>query len=250
MPADYSRRTLLKATGGSIGGAVGAVAMSGTAAAHSKGTPVYTTTTLNIRDGVGLENDVKEEADKYTGMEVVSGPWNEDGYTWWGFKVNGDDDHHDRYTGYAVQKYTAHADFAYPTTGQVISTYWDSRGSRYHRGIDIDGDRGQTIRAAADGTIRQTNKIDTLGRYIEIDHAAGYITRYGHLSDIDVNEGDSVSQDQHIGNMGSSGDTTVVHLHFVIMRGGDDHGDKLNWPMDQGAHVYSRTGIEKNFPDI
>jgi hypothetical protein len=34
------------------------------------------------------------------------------------------------------------------------------------------------------------------------------------------------------------------------MRGGDDHGDKLNWPMDQNAYVWSRTGIEKNFPDI
>lgn len=252
MSENYSRRKLLKATGGSIIGAVGATATSGTATAHTISTPTFTTANLNIREGPGLQYDVIETADQYTGMEVIDGYWLEDGYKWWKFRVNGDDDHYGRYSGYAVQKYTAHADFVYPAGGQVISTYWDSRGDRYHRGIDIDGDYGQTIRASASGTVRQTayDPPYGCGYYIEIDHDGGYITRYCHLSDIDVSEGEWVNRGEHIGNMGNSGCDCVTHLHFVIMRYGDDHDDKLNWPMDQNAHVWAYAGIEKNFPGI
>ena len=54
------------------------------------------------------------------------------------------------------------------------------------------------------------------GNYVVITHDNGTQTLYGHLSATDVNVGDSVSQGEVIGAMGSTGDSTGPHLHFEI----------------------------------
>lgn len=254
ISSEFDRRKLMKAATASVVGTIGATAATGTAAAHVVGTPCYTTTGLNIRTGPGLNYGVIRTADQNTPMRVIDGPWYSDGYKWWRHEVGGHSGHHGCYTGYAVEQYSNHADFVYPTQGTIISTYWDSRdgGSRYHRGCDISGSYGQSVRAAASGTVRQTNYDPPYGcgYYIEIDHAGSYITRYCHLSSIDVSVGQSVGRNQHIGKMGNSGCDCVTHLHFKLMRYDDCHTCALNWPMHQGACVYDGSGIEKNFPGI
>lgn len=253
MKNNISRRELVKATGASIVGGVGVTATSGTAAAHYVGTPCFTSTDLNIRTGPGLNYSVIRTAPEGTPMRVIDGPWSSDGYRWWRYQIGGHSGYHGCYTGYAVQQYTTHSDFIYPSTGTIISTYWDTRdgGSRYHRGVDIQNDRGTSVRAAASGTVRQTNYQNPgCGYYIEIDHAGDYITRYCHLNDIDVSVGQSVNRNEHIGDMGSTGCDCVVHLHFKIMQGGDCHTCALNWPMHQDACVHAGDGIERNFSGI
>lgn len=251
---DLSRRQLVKAAGGSIAGVTAATAATDTAAAHTVGTPCFTNTDLNIRNGPGLNYGVKRTAPQNTPMRVIDGPWSSDGYTWWRYRLGGHSGHHGCYTGYAVQQYTTHADFVYPATGTIISTYWDTRdgGSRYHRGCDIQNDYGTSIRAAASGTVRQTNYDPPYGcgYYVEIDHAGSYITRYCHLSSIDVSEGQTVGRNEHIGQMGNSGCDCVTHLHFKLMRYSDSHDSARNWPMHQDACVHAGLGMEKNFSGI
>lgn len=252
MKLNPTRRQVLRTTGTTAAALTGASATAGTAAAHSVGQPAYTTTTLNIREGPGLGYDVIEEADDLTGLQIIDGPQSADGYTWWKFQVNGDDDHYDHYEGWAVEQYTDIADFSYPCHGEIISTYYDDRSDGNHRAIDIADDYGTPIGAAYPGTVRQTNYDPPYGcgYYVEIDHAAGYITRYCHLSDIQCSDGESVSRGEIIGEMGNSGCDCVTHLHFRIMRGSDDESDSVYWPMDKNAWVWKDSGIEKDFADI
>lgn len=244
MQEKLDRRSFLSGTAATL---AGATALSGDAAAHQVGTSVYTTTDLNVRTGPGLGYSVKRTAPQNTGMHVIDGPWSSDGYTWWRVQVNGDSNNYNRYTGYCVQQYTAHADFALPATGRVTSTYWDCRDdcNRYHRALDIANDKGTPIYAARGGTVSYAGWASGYGYVVYIDHAGGYQTRYGHLNDIYVSQGESVSQDQHIGAMGTTGNSSGDHVHFEIRNGG-----KLNWPMTKYAYVYSKTGVPKNFSGI
>jgi murein DD-endopeptidase MepM/ murein hydrolase activator NlpD len=55
---------------------------------------------------------------------------------------------------------------------------------------------------------------------IEVDHGAGYVTRYGHNKQIVVKVGDVVKQDDVIAKMGSTGRSTGPHVHFEVLRNG------------------------------
>jgi hypothetical protein len=77
-------------------------------------------------------------------------------------------------------------------------------------------DLGDPVVAAAAGTVtRVANEGSTsYGRWIEIGHGSGYTTRYAHLSVQSVSVGQSVSQGQKIGEVGSTGGSTGPHLHY------------------------------------
>lgn len=238
-----SRRTVLGATAAGI---TGAAALSGTAAAHDVTDPTFTTTDLNIREGPGLGYDVIRTAEKYTGLQIEDGPWDNDGYRWWYFDVNGDGTNSGRTNGYAVQKYTAHADFIHPCYGQITSTYWDCRDGcdRYHRALDIANDKYTDIGAARHGHVSHVGWISGYGKTIIIDHESGYQTLYAHLNDYTVVEGEDVVTGEHIGYMGNTGDSSGDHLHFEIRK----DGEKKNWDMDKYAYVWLYAGIGKDWP--
>jgi hypothetical protein len=84
------------------------------------------------------------------------------------------------------------------------------------------GDDGDPVAAAAAGRVsRVANEGATsYGRWIEIDHGAGWTTRYAHLSVQRVAVGDQVSPGQLIGNVGNTGGSTGAHLHFEERSGG------------------------------
>ncbi len=100
--------------------------------------------------------------------------------------------------------------------------------SDFHTGCDFQGSFGASIVAAMDG-IAYTH-LDAgpgmqyggsgYGNYIDIVHPNGWVTRYGHLMDIDVENGQQVSAGQHIGRCGSTGYSTGPHLHFEIIING------------------------------
>jgi murein DD-endopeptidase MepM/ murein hydrolase activator NlpD len=91
------------------------------------------------------------------------------------------------------------------------------KAAAMHAGIDLAGPVGTPIYATADGTVARAGwNSGGYGNLIEIDHGRGIVTRYGHLSKMDVNPGDRVTRGQMIGRMGSTGRSTGSHLHYEV----------------------------------
>ncbi|HET7849166.1 MAG TPA: M23 family metallopeptidase [Pseudolabrys sp.] len=83
-----------------------------------------------------------------------------------------------------------------------------------HTGIDFRGALGDPARATAAGTVTVAGWQGGYGNMVEIDHGNGFSTRYGHLSEIDVNVGQKVRAGQVVGKIGSTGRSTGPHLHY------------------------------------
>jgi hypothetical protein len=99
--------------------------------------------------------------------------------------------------------------------------------SSYHEGIDIGVGMGTPIMASADGDVIMAGNNGGLGNCVEIKHANGYVTIYGHQSRIATSVGKKVVQGQVIGYVGSTGTSTGAHLHFGVR----DASGKLIDPM-------------------
>ena len=108
--------------------------------------------------------------------------------------------------------------FIWPYSGNISSGYGNDRGDHYHSGIDIDGygHDGAPVVAAASGTVILASWNGGYGECVMIDHGGGIVTLYGHLSGYAVSAGQSVSQGQTIGYLGSTGNSTGTHCHFEV----------------------------------
>ena len=93
-------------------------------------------------------------------------------------------------------------------------------GRRMHKGLDFAGPHGTDLFATADGVVKKAGWSSGYGRMITIQHEFGIETRFAHLSKIRVKVGQRVSRGDHIGDMGSTGRSTGVHLHYEIRVGG------------------------------
>ena len=98
----------------------------------------------------------------------------------------------------------------HPITGEI----------KNHTGIDIASNQGTTIYAADGGTITLAAWNGGYGNCVMIDHGNGYVTLYGHMSSIAVSQGQTVSQGDTIGYVGSTGNSTGPHLHFEVLKNG------------------------------
>ncbi len=86
-----------------------------------------------------------------------------------------------------------------------------------HRGVDIAAPYGTPICASDSGTVVEVvNMHPSWGNYVTIDHGNGYKTLYAHMSSFAVQLGDTVTQGQVIGYVGSTGDSTGNHCHFEM----------------------------------
>ncbi|MCI0477527.1 MAG: peptidoglycan DD-metalloendopeptidase family protein [Anaerolineales bacterium] len=105
--------------------------------------------------------------------------------------------------------------FGWPVSGRITQKFWSR-----HLGIDIGAPKGAAVLAADSGYVIQSGWSNVgYGFMILINHGNGYLTRYGHLSTLNVEVGDSVKKGQLIGRVGSTGNSTGPHLHFEIIRG-------------------------------
>ena len=93
------------------------------------------------------------------------------------------------------------------------------RTYEFHAGMDIDGERGDEIIAPGGGKVIKAGWQGGYGNMIEIDHGNGLITRYGHMSKLQVSEGDTVVRGMVIGYVGSTGRSTGPHLHYELLLG-------------------------------
>jgi murein DD-endopeptidase MepM/ murein hydrolase activator NlpD len=111
--------------------------------------------------------------------------------------------------------------FVWPTNGGYVSSKMGPRWGKVHKGIDIARPDNKTIKAIDNGTVISAGFDDGgYGNKVIIDHNNGYKSVYAHLSSIDVSVGETVSAGSKIGNMGSTGQSTGVHLHIEIYKNG------------------------------
>ena len=89
-------------------------------------------------------------------------------------------------------------------------------GTRMHSGTDFAGPRGTAIHATADGVVKKAGWHSGYGKTVIIQHAFGIETLYAHLNEIRVREGQTVSRGDRIGDMGTTGRSTGVHLHYEV----------------------------------
>ena len=133
-------------------------------------------------------------------------------------------------------------DVVYPTGAPQIASGFQSlvgvngthRGTP-HQGIDIKGNKGQSILAAADGTVLEATVEHCWGPTIVVDHGKGLdgrkiIALYGHVGEMLVDDGDQIKRGQVIARLGDNQDTYqciygVRHLHFQI---GREHRDQYS----------------------
>ncbi len=99
---------------------------------------------------------------------------------------------------------------------------------KYHSGLDIGASYGASIIAADGGTVILAGVNGGYGNCVMIDHGNSYITLYGHMSSIAVSVGQTVSQGDTVGYVGSTGVSTGPHLHFEIRQNGV-YLDPENW---------------------
>lgn len=85
-----------------------------------------------------------------------------------------------------------------------------------HSGIDFRGSPGEPARATAAGVVTNASYRGGYGLMVEIDHGHGLVTRYGHLSAINVVEGQRVQAGEAVGRIGSTGRSTGPHLHYEV----------------------------------
>jgi murein DD-endopeptidase MepM/ murein hydrolase activator NlpD len=91
-----------------------------------------------------------------------------------------------------------------------------SGGAAMHRGLDFRAPHGSPIHAAADGRVAYVGWKSGYGKVVEIDHGAGLVTRYAHMSRFNATTGAAVSAGDVIGAIGSTGRSTGPHLHFEV----------------------------------
>ncbi|SHF97238.1 peptidoglycan DD-metalloendopeptidase family protein [Ornithinibacillus halophilus] len=111
-------------------------------------------------------------------------------------------------------------EFSWPTVGGYISSHVGQRWGRLHKGIDIARPSNRAILAADNGTVVEARYDGGFGNKVVINHNNGYKTVYAHLSSIKVRVGQTVPKGTTIGIMGSTGNSTGVHLHFELYKNG------------------------------
>lgn len=117
--------------------------------------------------------------------------------------------------------------FVWPVSGlYTVTSYYGSRRSGFHTGIDIAGGNasGKLVLAADSGTVELVKFSNrSYGNQVVINHGNGVKTRYAHMLDgsISVSVGQKVSRGQPIGRVGNTGNSTGPHLHFEVIVNGN-----------------------------
>ena len=109
----------------------------------------------------------------------------------------------------------------WPVRGYFSSTYGQrndpfTRERAMHYGIDISTPTGRPVVATADGIILYAARRGTYGNIVVIDHKFGMMTRYAHLSKLNVRAGARVKRGDVVGYVGNTGRSRAPHLHYEV----------------------------------
>ena len=110
--------------------------------------------------------------------------------------------------------------FTLPVAGATVGTGYHVAGSMwssgYHTGVDFVVPTGTSLKAVGAGTVVSAGWGGAYGNQVVIKLADGYYAQYGHLSQLSVSAGQTVTEGQQIGLSGATGNVTGPHLHFEI----------------------------------
>ena len=122
----------------------------------------------------------------------------------------------------AILRIRGYTPTIWPVDGKLESGFGGRRnpfgGTSYefHSGQDIEAPYGTPVIAGASGKVTFAGWQNGYGQLIVVDHGGGLTTRYGHLSQIDVVEGQTINRAEYIGRVGSTGRSTGPHLHYEV----------------------------------
>ena len=105
-----------------------------------------------------------------------------------------------------------------------------------HPGVDLVQAYGATIKATGAGRVVHAGPMGGYGNMVEIDHGNGLATRYGHMSEILVEEGEEVEAGAALGRIGSTGRSTGPHLHYEVRVDGE--------PVDPTRFLRAGAGLQ------
>ena len=127
----------------------------------------------------------------------------------------------------AERAYFLNPGMSMPLEKSILTSDYGKRQSpitgrwQFHKGIDLAAPAGTSVFACKIGTVKSVERGNRIyGNHIIISHAGGMESAYAHLSEILVEEGQSVSTGQKIGRVGTTGLSTGPHLHFEIKQNG------------------------------
>ncbi|MET7435017.1 LysM peptidoglycan-binding domain-containing M23 family metallopeptidase [Streptomyces flaveolus] len=125
----------------------------------------------------------------------------------------------------------ASAGYTLPVAGATVGTGYHVAGSMwssgYHTGVDFVVPTGTPLKAVAAGTVVSAGWGGAYGNQVVIKLNDGYYAQYGHLSQLSVSAGQTVTAGQQIGLSGATGNVTGPHLHFEI-RTTPDYGSDVD----------------------
>jgi murein DD-endopeptidase MepM/ murein hydrolase activator NlpD len=113
-----------------------------------------------------------------------------------------------------------------PIQEGFISSYFGSRADPFtgytavHKGLDFAGTEGSKVSAVAAGLVTFAGERTGFGQMVEINHGNGLATRYAHNEKLLVKQGDMVRKGQDVALLGSTGHSTGPHLHFEVLKNG------------------------------
>lgn len=113
-----------------------------------------------------------------------------------------------------------------PVDGTLSSYYGEridplTKTLKFHRGIDIDAEKGSLIKAALPGEVIEASNEKTYGKYVKIMHENGLISVYAHCSHLLVEKSQKVNQGEVIARVGDTGAAVGAHLHFEVWNDGE-----------------------------
>jgi murein DD-endopeptidase MepM/ murein hydrolase activator NlpD len=119
-----------------------------------------------------------------------------------------------------------------PVDGWITKHFVSDTAADPHRGVDIAATFGTPIRATAMGIVEEVRQDKYFGLLVEIRHENGFLTRFGHCSQVLVSVGDRVNRGQTIALVGNTGRSTAPHLHYEVMK----YGKYVDPTLYVGAH--------------
>jgi murein DD-endopeptidase MepM/ murein hydrolase activator NlpD len=122
----------------------------------------------------------------------------------------------------AILRQRGYTPTIWPVDGKLEAGFGGRRnpfggpGYEFHSGQDIEAPWGAPVVAGASGQVMFVGWQNGYGQLVVVDHGGGLTTRYGHLSQIYVELGQTVQRAQLLGKVGSTGRSTGPHLHYEV----------------------------------
>lgn len=125
-----------------------------------------------------------------------------------------------RKTGHSPEQISEGLPYIRPVQGWITRKFGSSSGSPVgrHQGVDYAAPTGTPIRATAPGMVREVRDDPYFGLIVSVKHRYGFVTRYGHCSQVLVSVGTHVRRGQTIALVGNTGRSSAPHLHYEVLK--------------------------------